>query len=98
MNEDIKYILLEIRAHLIRLKQKCSFPAFNTKENMWEMRAGPITIYGRIYNSETVLESKHNNLPWGKVVAAKEYKFPHYKLEDVAVQLLIGIDDKRYGN
>lgn len=96
MNDDFKYILLEIRSRLIHLKQKCSFPVFNTKTNVWEMKSGRIIIYGYESCSELILESKFNGSAWGKVIACKPKIFARHNLENIAVQLLIGIDDKKY--
>ncbi len=86
-------LLLEVRKYLLKLGQECSFPVYCAKSSFCEMKAGSVTIYASETILETILESKFNNLPWGKVVVKKPYK--SYLVPNIAVQLLTGMTNER---
>jgi hypothetical protein len=60
------------------------------------MKAGRVIIYATETLSKITLESKQNNIPWGMVEAIKPCGFAKYNLQNIAVQLLVGINDKKY--
>ena len=98
MNDNqLKYILLEIRSYLLKLGHKCLFPAYNTKSLIWEMKVGKIIIVATETAAKITLESRYNDAQWGMVITNKPYSFARHNLECVAVQLVIGMNDKEYG-
>lgn len=92
MNEDIKYILLEIRQNLINGGHVCSFPAYNTKTSIWEMKSKRLVFHAYFGDNTVVLESLTKGGLWGRFTAESTNKLIKYNLLNVTAQLIMGIN------